>query len=72
MKTFEAKYSSRCPDCSVPIEPGDEVIYVGDLVAHVGCTEAAEQRASSEVAGSTCTSCWEVRSVSGNCSCDLK
>lgn len=68
--TFEAKYSSRCPDCPEPIEPGDEVVYVDDTVVHARCEEAFVKRVAEEESAETCTSCWQLRSVTGACGCE--
>lgn len=38
MATFEAKYRGRCgDDCGEDIEPGDEVVYIDDVLVHAEC-----------------------------------
>lgn len=44
-RVFEARYGGRCALCPKPIDVGDDVTYVDDLVAHVACPGASEESA---------------------------
>jgi hypothetical protein len=57
VRTFAARYPGRCP-AGDPIEPGDEVTYVDEQLAHAVCAEN-EQRAE-RAEPSVCPSCWTV------------
>ncbi len=70
LSTFEAKYSSRCPECPTRIEVGDEVVYVDDTVVHVQCGDAAEETVKQAAEAEVCQKCWQTRSVTGACGCD--
>lgn len=64
MRTFRARFPGRCAaDCGEPIEPDQEVGYIGDELVHAGCEDAALSDA--EEHGTPCTSCWMVHA--GEC-----
>jgi hypothetical protein len=42
MAAFEAQYGGRCgAACGTAIAPGDQVVYVDDVLVHEGCEEGA-------------------------------
>jgi len=43
VKTFRARHPGRCANCPERIEPGDEVVYVDDVVIHADCEDATPE-----------------------------
>lgn len=56
-RIFEAKFNGRCgADCGWPIQEGERVTYVDDLVlVHADCSRDASLRKPVEV---VCEKCW--------------
>jgi hypothetical protein len=45
VSTFTATFYGQCPDCHLPIRPGDPVRYLDSEVLHDDCADDAEHRA---------------------------
>lgn len=43
-RIFRARYSGRCGNCDERIEPGDEVVYLDDVVVHADCDPPTPER----------------------------
>lgn len=70
MGAFKARYGGRCAAaCGSPIEPGDEVIHVDDVLVHVGCESDALLAALLEAPSkerAVCSNCFLLKP----CPCD--
>jgi len=69
MGAFKARYTGSCAArCGTAIEAGDQVVYVDDVLVHVGCEEDARLKSAlqEEKTRVVCEVCWLLKP----CPCD--
>lgn len=70
--TFAAKYRGTCADqnCTRPVEPGDDVVFVDQELFHDECAlGASTNSALRPITRPVCQTCFTEQSVSGDCAC---
>lgn len=67
--SFTAAWGGRCASeqCSTPIEPGDDVIYVDDELFHDAC--ASDAAPVERPTRAICQTCWIEIAANGTCLC---
>jgi len=65
---FTARYDGLCSACKETIHEGETLTWLGGEVVHAACEPDAVK---DEVPRPTCSECWQVKSVTGDCGCEV-
>lgn len=66
--TFSGRYAGTCEGCDEPIEPGESVRYVDEVVVHAGCSPTGRRRGGTVKKEVVCTGCWLMKP----CPCEVE